>query len=691
MTTTTGNGTLAKLSELAHNLWWSWNPECLDLFRELNPWAFQQSPRNPLASLADPSSGIVQGPRFQERVDHVFDRFRTYMDSPGACADAPPVAYLCMEFGLHETLPFYSGGLGILAGDHLKAASDLGLRFTAVGMFVREGYVHQQFDSSAWQQDLYPSILPDETVLELARAESGDPIVVSVDLGAETIHLRAWTVPVGRSRLYLLDSDFDANPDELRQITRRLYQGGRPFRIRQEMVLGVGGVRLLRALGTPFDVLHMNEGHCAFAAFELLRENLDSGEPLYAAEESVRSGCVFTTHTPVRAGHDQFVPDLFDEVAAPLAGKLGMSVRDLRRYGQLYPDDDLAEFNMTVLALRLSRAANGVSKLNGEVARKQWQELFPDRPVEDVPIGHVTNGIHVPTWMARPARTLATRLGGSLDSLSDDELWLRVKDLSDEELWEYRTVLRRRLVDFVYGRLETSSLPQMCQLDPEALTIGFARRFAPYKRAPLLFADMEQAAELFALSDRPIQMIYSGKAHPSNDFGKGFIQQIYRVAQKEPFRGRVIFLENYSMYVSRYMISGCDVWLNNPRRPMEASGTSGQKVSMHGGLNLSVLDGWWPEGFDGSNGWRIGADATSSVIDEAVQDHDDALALFDTLRNQVIPAFYTRNEKGIPSRWVSMMRSAMSGLVGEFSAQRMVRDYVQTVYQRQEVPAESTL
>ncbi|MBO6574239.1 MAG: alpha-glucan family phosphorylase [Rhodothermales bacterium] len=670
--------TLQKLETLSRNLWWSWHPEAIELFRQLNPGAFRAAGNSPVAALRQADPAVLAQKSYQAEVDEVFADFDGYMTSRGKHADAPRTAYFCMEFGLHESLPLYSGGLGILAGDHVKAASDVGLPFVAVGLFLRDGYFKQYFDPKGWQQDEYPSIDATRHPVELVRGPDGSEVVVTVHSGWQTVHLRAWRLKVGRSTLYLLDTDFDENPYELRFLTRRLYQGNRTTRLQQEIILGIGGLRMLRALGEQADVYHMNEGHCALMALELLRERRGWD---HQAEDWVRQHCVFTTHTPVAAGHDRFDPALFLEQMAQFREQIGFSEHELLGWGRVNPHDISEQFTMTVLGLKLARSSNGVSRLNGEVARRQWHHLYADRAVENVPIGHVTNGIHLPTWTSPKARGfLADKLGEDwMDNREESAVWDRLSGASDRELWAYRSGLRTALIDYVKHHIRYQTMPQTANLDPDVLTIGFARRFATYKRAPLLFSDLDRAAALFNDPKRPIQVIYAGKAHPADKEGQRFIHQIFELTQDPRFNGRLVFLENYNMEVGRMLVSGSDVWLNNPRRPYEASGTSGQKVAIHGGLNLSILDGWWPEGYDGTNGWAIGSDAGHEYKDPAVQDPEDANFLYQTLAESVVPEFYDR-KSGVPEAWVARMRSAMSKLSYEFSAHRMICDYIDTIY-----------
>ena len=669
------------LEAVAANLWWSWQPDVIELFESLNPDAFRKSRNNPLVALREAQPRKLASKTVAKRADEAYARLQSYLATPGSHADTPRTAYFCMEYGLHESLNLYSGGLGILAGDQCKAASDLGVPFTAVGLFLRDGYFQQTFDASGWQQEHYPELRPENHPLTLVTDREGAPVTVTVHLGDVPLHLQAWRADVGRTRLYLLDSDFERNPEELRSLTRKLYQGDRPVRLRQEIALGIGGLRFLRAISEAPEAYHLNEGHCAFVTLELLREQIDGGRSREDAERWVRQHCIFTTHTPVMAGHDRFEPALLLDGMKRYRQMVDLSEADFLAYGRVRPGDENEWFTMTVLGLKLARAANGVSRLNGEVARDQWHELYAQGGTL-APIGHVTNGVHLPTWTSPEVRDFAKKYLGDWETeRATPAFWKRIERVPEGALWSLRNVLRRRLIRFAEDRLETQTLKMPCGLREDALTIGFARRFATYKRAPLLFHDVERVVRLFMAADRPLQIIYAGKSHPADEGGKRFIQQIYSMAQLPELQGRVVILENYDMEVGRMLVSGCDVWLNNPRRPMEASGTSGQKVNAHGGLNFSVLDGWWPEGFDGTNGWAIGTDASAEMTtDPAAQDADDARFLYETLETSILPEFYTRDAQGLPQGWLKRVRRAMTTLPAEFSAERMVADYAETLY-----------
>ncbi len=676
--------TLEKLNALVDNLWWSWNPDAINLFRSLNPEVFAATNNNPRIALQHADQGLVASSGFAKAVDRIYDSFASYMSDSNIDRSLPHVGYFCMEYGLHESIPIYSGGLGILAGDHTKAASDVGLPFTAVGLYLRDGYFKQFFDKTGSQLAEYPGIDSTTQPFRTAVDAEGNPIEVSINIGGETVYLQAKLMDIGRVSIVLLDADIDANGFDNKFLTRRLYGGDRKTRLQQEMILGIGGIRMLRALDISPDLFHMNEGHCAFLALELVREQTSEGLNLQDAENEVRNMCLFTTHTPVMAGHDRFDPGLFDEQMTGYASELNISMHDLLAYGRVNPDDHDEQFTMTVLGLNLAANANGVSKLNGEVARDQWKDKYPDRSVDEVPIGHVTNGIHLPTWTSPSARSF---LDKHLPNWSTSRLaWNKVENIQASDLWQYRSQLRKRLVDFVNDRVQHQTLQQQSRLDPNTLTVGFARRFATYKRAPLLFHDLGRIKSIFANTDAPIQVIYAGKAHPADKLGQEFIREIFQFTQDPDFSGKLVFVEGYDMEIGRMLVSGCDVWLNNPRRPYEASGTSGQKVAVHGGLNLSILDGWWPEGFDGTNGWSIGTDASSEYRDPKVQDPEDANLLYEALETQVIPSFYQRDEDNVPQAWVDLMRSAMKILPYQFSARRMIMDYIDQYYS-QRIPA----
>jgi starch phosphorylase len=705
------------LHRLARNLWWTWNQEAQELFAELAPRCWQNQYHNAVAVLREVSDyelrARLRDLDFAARVREVLRKFEAYMTEKdtwaaknAAALVKAPVAYFSAEFGFHETLPIAAGGLGILAGDHTKAASDLGLPFHGVSLFYREGYFQQQVNQDNWQTEFYNLLNPKNLPMEPVLDANGEPLKLSVDIAMSTVYFLAWRVNVGRVAIYLMDCNCPENEQRFRDLTLRVYGGDSTTRIMQEILLGVGGVRLLRAMGLQPGTFHMNEGHAAFLTLELMREKIASGQSFTKALENSKKECLFTTHTPVEAGHDRFTADLMQYALHKYPATLKVTFDALMGLGRVEPENASEPFCMTVLALKVSRAANGVSELHGEVSRHMWQSLFPGVPVEQVPIGHITNGIHILGWMKGPARRfwrqhLTPKTTGSAEAggaklksswdadVNTQEFWDRMGDskfISDEELWALRYKLRRELIEFARRRLllqgqsfskgEFIAIDQLLSVD--ALTIGFARRFATYKRAPLIFQQFENIVKLTHDTQRPVQFIFAGKAHPRDDDGKRYIQQIIHLSKYSDLKGRLVFIENYDVHVARQMVSGCDVWLNNPRRPLEASGTSGQKTSCHGCLNLSILDGWWREGYDGENGFAIGDDSHPVSIEE--QDRLDSANLYKALTEEVIPTFYNRDAQGVPREWIKKIRRAMVTLVAKYSTDRMVRDYTQKFY-----------
>lgn len=710
------------LNKLARNLWWTWNQEAQELFQELSPRGWQNLYHNAVAILHEVSeyelSVRLQEPDFADRVRRVLAAFKQYMEEKEtwAAKHAPqlqgrPVAYFSAEFGFHETLPIAAGGLGILAGDHAKSASDLGLPFVGISLFYREGYFQQAINHENWQTEYYTLLHPENLPMEPVLDARGQPLVCKVRIALNDVYFQAWRVNVGRNPVYLLDTNRPENEQHYRDLTLRVYGGDSTTRIMQEILLGVGGVRLLRALGHQPSTFHMNEGHAAFLTLELTREKVAKGKSFADAFARTKEECLFTTHTPVEAGHDRFSSDLMNYAANKFCSQLKISHQELMGLGRVQADNQDEPFCMTVLALKCTRAANGVSELHGEVSREMWQCLYPGTPVDKVPIGHITNGIHLLGWMKGPVRRFWRRklskdwhasgesettrfwnsnTGRNWESvINSTEFWQSMADpsfISDEEIWSLRYRLRRELVEFSRRRLllQGQNLSQGSFimfdhfLNPDALTIGFARRFATYKRAPLIFQQFENIVRLCNDTKRPIQFIFAGKAHPRDDEGKKFIQQIIHLSKYSDLKGYLFFIENYDVHVARQMVSGCDVWLNNPRRPLEASGTSGQKTSVHGCLNLSILDGWWREGFDGTNGFAIGEDEHPDSIDE--QDRMDSSNLYQALTEQVIPCFFDRDKDGIPREWIKKIRRAMVTLAPQYSTWRMVQDYTNNYY-----------
>jgi starch phosphorylase len=601
------------------------------------------------------------------------------------------VAYFSAEFGIHESLPVYSGGLGVLSGDHIKSASDLAIPLVGVGLFYGQGYFRQRLDRDGWQQEEYLETDPTQLPLEAAIGKNGRPVVVQIETRSGSIHAKVWRVEVGRCDLFLLDSDVEDNTPDDRKLTSRLYGGNARTRIRQELLLGIGGFRALTAMGITPGVLHLNEGHSGFAVLEAIRTRMEEeGIGFDSAVPRVSREVVFTTHTPVPAGHDRFDAELIEEHLGPLREKLGLSQESLMGLGRERPGNQQETFCMTVLGLRVSRRANAVSALHGEVSRAMWAGLNPGKPEDSVPIGHITNGVHVPSWLAPQMFRLYDRhLGTNWHQRSSDaRTWEGIENVDDGELWETHLSLKSQLLEFVRRRaveqaerrLESREVLQRLGkvLSPDALTIGFARRFATYKRANLILADIESLASMVNDPKRPVQFVFAGKAHPNDEPGKRVLQQIAELMRNSRFADKFVFVEDYDINVGRYFVQGVDVWLNNPRRPLEASGTSGQKVVLNGGLNLSVLDGWWAEAYDGMNGFAIGTGRTHSNMN--VHDTRDGEDLRRALREEVIPLFYQRDRDGLPRGWIKRMKRTIRTLGWRFNADRMVMDYTLKCY-----------
>ncbi|MFO1487545.1 MAG: alpha-glucan family phosphorylase [Verrucomicrobiota bacterium] len=693
----------AGLNRLAHNLWWTWDQQAQEIFAELSPRCWQNLYHNAVAVLREVSDYELkvrlQNPDFAARVRAVLQSFDDYMNdkSTWAAKNAPglakkPAAYFSAEFGFHETLPIAAGGLGILAGDHTKAASDLGLGFVGISLFYREGYFQQAIDHNNWQTEFYNLLNPQNLPVEPVLNDKGEPLICSVEVATGVVSFRTWRVNIGRVPVYLIDANLPQNEQHFRDLTLRVYGGDSTTRIMQEMLLGIGGVRLLRALGIQPSTFHMNEGHAAFLTLELVREKIAAGKKLDEAQKLTTAECIFTTHTPVEAGHDRFNAGLMDYAMQKYRSMLPYSANDLMGLGRVNPNDGNEPFCMTVLALKLSRAANAVSELHGQVSRHMWQCLYPGKKEADVPIGHITNGVHLLGWMKGPVRKFWRKKLNAPKweaDINENAFWQKMLDpnfISDEELWALRYSLRRELIEFCRRRLliqgQRLSQGDYIQFDsllnPDALTIGFARRFATYKRAPLIFQQFENIVKLTRDKSRPVQFVFAGKAHPRDDDGKRYIQHIIHLSKYSDLKGSLVFIENYDIHVARQMVSGCDIWLNNPRRPLEASGTSGMKAGCHGCMNLSILDGWWREGYDGTNGFAIGEDAHVANVDE--QDRVDSEKLFKSLTEQVIPLFYKRDEQGVPREWIKRIRRTMATVVPQFTTDRMVKEYTEKYY-----------
>lgn len=698
---------LKVLQELAHNIWWCWHPTAIDLFRRLDNELWEQLNHNPVALLGSidqeklKASSDDEG--FMAHLHRVMDEYKSYMHDPRWYQKKYPagakdsenkpltIAYFSAEFGLTDCLPIYSGGLGVLAGDHLKSASDLGLPLVGVGLLYSQGYFRQYLNADGWQQEAYPYYDFANTPAEMVYGQDGTPMMLQIDYPDHKIDVQVWQVHVGRIRLILMDTNLPSNSPADREITARLYGGDLEMRIRQEILLGIGGYKALLQMGIDPTVCHMNEGHSAFLALERIRHVMESrGLSFDEAKEATSLGNIFTTHTPVPAGNDVFPAAMMDKYFSAYYTSLGLSRKQFMALGRQNPGDENEPFCMTVLALRLANHSNGVSKLHGDVSRRMWQRVWPEVPVEEVPIGHITNGIHVTSWISHDMMDLMERYLGFKwrENPTDMKTWERVYTIPDAELWRTHERRRERLVGFARKRLRQqlirrgatkSEILQADEaLDPEALTIGFARRFATYKRGTLLLREIERIVRIMGDPKRPVQLIFAGKAHPRDAEGKDLIRQIIHLARREDLRRRVVFIEDYDLNVARYLVQGVDVWLNTPRRPMEASGTSGMKVACNGGLNMSILDGWWDEGYNKENGWAIGSG--EMYDDTQYQDQVESQAMYDTLEKEVVPLFYDRGTDGLPRKWIEKMKNSLATLASEFNTARMVRNYAEMFY-----------
>lgn len=691
---------LAPLEEIAHNLWLSWNFEAIMLFIRLDYDVWLESAQNPAKML-----GMVSQERYEElaqddsymaALKEVYAKFERYKkgDTWYEGSREESVAYFSMEYGMDVSLPTYSGGLGILSGDHMKTASDMGLPLVGVGLLYRQGYFKQYLNPDGFQQESYPENDWYNMPVHRCLDKGGAAIKIAVDMAGRLVAAQIWEVKVGRSSLFLLDTNIEENGPEERTITAALYGGDKESRIRQELLLGVGGIRALRALGVKVAATHMNEGHSAFLALERIREIMAERKFSFAeAAEAVIPTNIFTTHTPVPAGNERFGIDLMEKYFRPWAQELGLEWKDFLALGRERPEDQGEPFCMTVLALKLSAYSNGVSQLHGEVSRTMWKGLWPGLPEAEVPIGAVTNGVHPRTWVSHNMLELLDRYFGPrfYDEPANLEMWDRMDRISDEELWRTHERRRERLVVFARDRIKRAAkrvgagegalLRAEDALSPYALTISFARRFATYKRGNLLLRDPERLLRLLSDHDRPVQIIFAGKAHPHDLPGKELIKELVHFSRKEEVQSRIIFLEDYDMTMARYLTSGSDVWLNTPRRPLEASGTSGMKAGMNGVLNCSVLDGWWAEAYAShgpSIGWAIGSG--EMYADEELQDRVESEALYDLLEREIVPEFYARGRDGLPRAWIRMMKASMRCVGKEFSSHRMLKEYSERFY-----------
>ncbi len=694
---------IGRLEELAYNLWWSWHPQARDLFRALDYPLWRLSGHNPVKQLQetgeDKLAAAAADPAFLRRYDSVMSAFDADMSGEGSwfAAKHPglltgPVAYFSMEFAIHNSLPIYAGGLGILAGDMCKEASDLGLPYAGVGFTYPQGYFHQHISAQGWQEEVYEQLDFDETPIKPVRpvhgSEPGSPFV-EVQLNDRRLYAGVWQVRVGRVDLHLLSCDIEANRPEDRQLCSRLYTADPEERIQQEIVLGVGGVRALRALGIRPSAWHANEGHSAFMMMERIREELGRGATFAEALSKVKASTIFTTHTPVAAGHDVFPVSLVEKYLHPYWESLGISREAFLELGRQDSGSDQA-FNMTVLALRMADHRNAVSELHGRTARRAWHGLWPQLEEDRTPISNVTNGIHVPTWVAPEMGRLYERhLGRDLSVRYDDTgLATSVPSIPDEALWTARRILKRKLIGAMIERARQCSTERECTarqvlamgalLDPNALTIGFVRRFAEYKRPQLVFHDIERVKRIVTDRWHPVQIIFAGKSHPADLPSKQLLQHVYTLATDREFQGRIAFVEDYDMHIAHYLTQGVDVWLNTPRRLREASGTSGMKAAVNGVLNLSIRDGWWYEGYNDSNGWAIGD--TVEPYDPGEEDRADAESLYRLLEEEIVPLYYRRDRAGVPHDWLRVVKEAIGSIVPVFCTRRMVKEYVEQMY-----------
>lgn len=699
---------LRQLERLSWNYWWSWAPDGAATFNDLDPKVWEECEHNPRLLLARTSeyrlAQMATDPTYILRVRKLVERFDQYMieaqakqatwsqDASTHFSSQHPVAYFCAEYGVHNSLPLYSGGLGMLAGDHLKSASDVGIPLVAVGLLYRYGYFTQRFRRDGWQEEHYGDTCPEELPLQQVKSE-GTPLRIVVSIRDREVRAQVWRADVGQVVLYLLDTNIPENSDIDRLVTGHLYGGDRETRIVQEMLLGIGGIRLLRSLSFEPGVFHLNEGHSAFLTLELARELVISQQIKFSeAARIVREKCAFTTHTPVAAGNDEFEAVLVRQCfGSAYIKELGLTEEEFLALGRVDPLNPKENYGLTPLAIRMCRSTNGVSRKHGEVSRALWQKLWPDKKVEEVPITHVTNGVHAPTWVAPLIRTLYEEYAGeNWSELTHDRArWEQsIARLSDQEIWTAHSLLKQRLIAFIrersfQARLErgessdyTESARKM--FNPRALTIGFARRIAAYKRWSLLLTDPQRLHRLMSDADRPLQFVFAGKAHPQDQGSKQILQQIAVWKYDPEVQNRAVFIQDYDQEIARQLVQSVDVWLNVPRRPLEASGTSGEKVAMNGGLNLSVLDGWWLEGYDGTNGFAVGGMEEGG--EPAAVDLSDAESLYRVLEEEVIPTYYERDENDLPRKWIAMMRRSIVTLIPEFNSDRMVEEYARRIY-----------
>jgi starch phosphorylase len=689
-----------RLEELAYDLWWSWNPDARTVFRTLDYPLWRLTAHNPVRMLQLVSPEVLDRTLHDPHWLAAYDRALARLDAARAahntwCESVAPemqgksIAYFSAEFALHQSLPIYAGGLGVLAGDHCKEASDLGVPLIGVGFMYPQGYFHQKISADGWQQEIYEKLNWTDAPIEPAMTPDGKPCVTAVPLGNRTVLVAVWRVRVGRVKLYLLDTDLEENAPWDRELSARLYGGDRETRVQQEIILGIGGVRVLKQMGSDPAVYHLNEGHAAFVVLQRIRDLCEKGWSFDAALEEVRRTTVFTTHTPVAAGHDAFPFHLVETHLAGAWGDLGGYRERFLALGH-YDNGSGPLFNMTALALRTSGAVNGVSQLHGEVTKQMWQPIWPGVPYDKLPVDYITNGVHVPTWISAEVGALFEKYLGAdwLEHHDDPQVADRVMDIPDEDLWAARQSLRAFLFNFIrerarqhWTRQESNAIQIVAagtMLDHNTLTIGFARRFTGYKRPELIFSDADRLARILNAPGRPVQLVFAGKAHPADDVGKHHLQRIYKHALDPKFGGRVAFVEGYDLHVAHFLVQGCDVWMNNPRKPLEASGTSGMKAAINGTPHMSIGDGWWAEGFTGDNGWLIEGHADPN--DYGAQDWADVQAMYALIEQQLVPAFYDRDQQGIPRRWVQIIKQSVRTVLPRFSTRRMVKEYVEKMY-----------
>ena len=693
---------IEKLSEISNNLWWSWNTEFLRLFQKIDKDLWEESEKNPVKFLKRVSQekldNASKNAMFLKEYDKLVDNFENYMKSKNTWfSNKYPenkndlIAYFSAEYGLDQTIPIYSGGLGILSGDHLKSASDLGIPLVAVGLLYKNGYFHQKINGYGGQETEYNNIDLYDLPINAVKDQNGEDLIIYVKFPKRRLYLKVWQINVGRVKLYLLDSDIEKNNEEDRDVTLRLYGGDQEMRIRQEIVLGMAGVNLLRTLGLKPTVYHMNEGHSAFLTLEIIKNTIKEKQVSFdVAKDIASSKTVFTTHTPVPAGNDIFPLDLVEKYFKDFWPRLGISKEEFLKLG-MKPTQDLEPgFNMGILALKIAGKKNGVSKLHGAVSRELFGEVWPEIAANESPITYVTNGIHTCSWLSPRLKELYNKylIPYWQDNIHLDKTWEKVKDIPDQELWEAHMQRKEKLLNLVkdstVNRLRRSGYSYeqindiVSKINPNALTIGFARRFATYKRATLIFRDLERITQILNNQERPVQIIFAGKAHPADKEGQDLIKYIHEVSMMPQFKGKIFLLENYNIAMSRYLVSGVDVWLNNPRRPMEASGTSGQKASVNGVINFSVLDGWWAEGYNQYNGWTIGTNAEFDSYE--AQDNADSESLYRTLESKIVPMYYNKDKDGISSKWIETMKNSIISTGGKYSTARMLVDYTNNLY-----------